>query len=402
MKDFLLFAFSVFSTLGFCQTKDEIKKSTKNRDTYLFAVKAEPKKFDETIPSEYVTDEILIPVEINGKTYTFLFDTGAITVLSDDIVKQMGLQPVTSNRFIDSAGNTTDENFYMVPEIKLGSVAFKNVGVGSFDLDTFSRLLCRPIDGIFGSNIMRVCNWEIDYEKPSLRFSSDKIALPDANSVPFTQNFSGSPDVIITTGGFNFRTSVDTGNNGSLDIPNSLFEKSRLKNVPRIAKSRGKGFYSLLGNAEQDEHTVMADSVYIGNVLLQRRIRVSPSPMYLLGNDFLSPFGRFVINYRKGELLLPKRQKELPPENTFGFTPLRENTKTVVGVIWENSDAQKSGLELDDEIISLDGTVLSGLSDMDWCEFRQNLIKNEKLKVVVRKPDGREISVELDKYDLFK
>lgn len=383
------------------QSKEEIKRSTENRDKYLFAVKTEPKKFNETIPAEYVTDELLVPVTINGKTYTFLFDTGAITILSQELVKEMGLQAVTSNKFVDSAGNTTEEKFYTVPEIQFGSTKFQNVGVGSFDLSKFSQLLCRPIDGIFGSNMMRVCNWEIDYEKPQIRLSSDKISIPNADSVPFSQNFSGTPRVRIETSGINFLADVDTGNNGSLDIPNEYFTKSRMPKTARIATSFGRGFYSLLGNATQEERTVLPDSVYIGKVLLQRRIRVSPSPMVLIGNDFFSPMGKFAINYKKGELLLPKTINAQKPESSFGFTPLRENGKTIVGVIWKGSTAEKSGIELNDEIVSIDGKILLEVNDSEWCELRQKLIEKESISVVIRKSDGKTIEVVLEKFELF-
>lgn len=396
---FLLLIFVGLS--GFSQSKEEIKKSTANRDKYLFAVKTEPKKFDETVAAEYVTDEILVPVKINGKTYTFLFDTGAITILSGEIVKELGLNAVTSNKFVDSAGNTTMENFYMVPEITFGSVAFQNVGVGSFDLSKFSQLLCRPIDGIFGSNMMRVCNWEIDYDASSVRMSSDKIKISDSYSIPFVQNFSGTPRVKLDMAGINFLADVDTGNNGSLDIPLEFFEKSRLKNA-KIATSHGKGFYSLLGNAQQDEITVLADSLYMGDALLSRRIRVSPSPMVLIGNDFFSPVGKFAINYKKGELLLPKKKHTPKPEMTFGFTPLFENGKIIVGVIWKNSQAEKQNLAVNDEVVSLDGTNVGSLTAMEWCEMRTRLMRQDNLNVVVRKPDGKIVTLTLEKHDVLE
>lgn len=386
----------------FAQSKEEIKRSTENRDKYLFAVKTDQKKFDETVSAEYVADEILVPVQINGKTYTFLLDTGAITILSSDIVKEMGLTAVTSNKFVDSAGNTTQENFYLVPEIKLGNIAFRTVGVGSFDLSKFSGLLCRPIDGIFGSNMMRICNWEIDYGKTSIRMSSEKIQIPNSVTVPFEQNFSGTPRVRLETSGINFLADVDTGNNGSLDIPFEFFEKSRLPKSKKIAMSRGKGFYSLLSNNEQDERTVMADSLYIGKMLVSRKIRVSPSPMVLIGNDFFSPLGKFAINYKKGELLLPKKNEPQKPEMTFGFTPLRENGKVFVGIVWKDSEAEKAGLELNDEVVSMNGKEVSAMADLEWCAFRQKLIENEILDAVVRKSDGKILEVKLQKHDLLK
>lgn len=45
---------------------------------------------------ELIKGVIIIPVEINGKTYRFLFDTGAINSISDDLQEELGFNVVST------------------------------------------------------------------------------------------------------------------------------------------------------------------------------------------------------------------------------------------------------------------------------------------------------------------
>lgn len=55
-------------------------KQKKFRDKYMFSVELGKTNFTENISYSDVMGLMIIPVEIEGKTYNFLFDTGAITL----------------------------------------------------------------------------------------------------------------------------------------------------------------------------------------------------------------------------------------------------------------------------------------------------------------------------------
>ncbi|NMH26647.1 aspartyl protease family protein [Flavobacterium silvaticum] len=394
----------LLTAIGFAQSKQEIKEAKGRRDTYLFAASTMPKKFNGSVPIEIVSDELLIQVTIHGKPYTFLFDTGAITILSDGLRKELGLAVATSNKLTDAAGNVSSEDFYMIDELKLGEVTFSKVAAGSFSLDSFSLMLCRKIDGIFGSNLMRLGNWKVDYLNSKLSFSTDKL-LPDSefDTIDFDEGFSGTPVVFLDTGGYRFPAMIDTGNNGTIDMPEDLYQKTRLSKSGKFQTSYGKGFFSLSGNKEQTERLGTADSLYLGNRLLRdQRLRISPSPMILVGNEFLKQFGEIGISWKKKEMYLPKKTLPLETEWSFGFTPLKDDGKIKVAVIWEKSPAKQKGLEIGDVILAINGQDVAGSTDEFWCGMRERFKKESSLELEIEKANGQRKMVLLDRYDLLK
>jgi predicted aspartyl protease len=165
----------LFSISAFSQSKQKIKEAKERREKYLFAAEATPKKFRTTVLGEFVLDEMLIPVTINGKTYHFIFDTGAVTIVSPELVVELGLKPVTSNEVIDAAGIKTQEKIFMIEAVELSGVTFSKIGCASKSFDSFSTALCRKVDGLLGTNIMRLGNCKIDYNTHSVTLSTDKI-----------------------------------------------------------------------------------------------------------------------------------------------------------------------------------------------------------------------------------
>lgn len=402
MKKLLPLIILIFCTGLYAQTPKEIKKATRNRDKYLYAVKA-PKSFEQSIDIQIVNGEILIPVTINGTKYQFLFDTGATCVLSPELKELLKLTAVTSTKLTDSAGDVSLQDFYMLDALAIGGITFTQVGTASIDLKKFTTMLCVPLDGVIGANLMRTCNWRIDYENKKLQFSTKKL-LPktDYTTTDFTENFSGSPVVTLTTGGFYFDVLLDTGNNGSIDIHEELYFKSHMSTFGSFKKSFGKGFYSFTGNKEHVAYNGILDSLYIGKTLVRNQpVRVSPSPMLMIGNEFLSQFGEIVFNWDSKLLYLPVATKPGKPETSFGFIPIISDEVMEVGVVYEDSEAQKMGFEVGDKILSINGEDFTNISNLHWCELREKLRKEKSLEVTILKPDGTKKTAQLAKYNLF-
>ena len=402
MKKLLPLIVLIFCSGLYAQTPKEIKKAIKNRDKFLYAVKA-PKSFEQSINIEIVNNEILLPVTIQGKTYRFLFDTGATCVLSPELKEQLKLKAVNSGNLQDSAGNISPQDFFIIRSLSIGDIAFTQVGAAAIDLKNFATMLCSSLDGVIGANLMRTCNWRIDYENKKLQFSTKKL-LPktDYTTTDFTEGFSGSPLVTITTGGFYFDALVDTGNNGSIDINEELYFKSRISTSGSFKKSFGKGFYSFTGNKDHTAYNGILDSLYIGKTLVHNQpVRVSPSPMFMIGNEFLAQFGEIVFNWETMQLYLPVATKPLKPETSFGFSPIVNDEIMEVGVIWENSEAQKMGFEVGDKILSINGSDFSTLSNLQWCEVREIFREEKSLDVTILKADGTKKTAQLAKYNLF-
>jgi predicted aspartyl protease len=78
-----------------------------------------------------VNAKIVIPVEINNKTYHFLLDTGAPNVISKSLFNE--IKTTTIDKIsINDANNLKDSlEAVTIKELKIGSLAFEN-SVGMF------------------------------------------------------------------------------------------------------------------------------------------------------------------------------------------------------------------------------------------------------------------------------
>lgn len=78
------------------------------------------------IPFELLKEKIIIPVQIKGKTYRFLVDTGGIFEISEDLQKKFGFNQTTSTTITDINKIEVELKTVIVPEIKLGNWTFKS------------------------------------------------------------------------------------------------------------------------------------------------------------------------------------------------------------------------------------------------------------------------------------
>lgn len=395
---------SLFLTLQtFGQTAEE-KAKIANRDKYLFGARIENKNFVEKIPFTQVNNLIFITVEIQGTAYNFLFDTGAVTILSSRLREKLQLKEAMRNNLIDASGKEQAEIFYSLEKIKIGSIIFNNIGTASMDFTAMSEQFCTTMDGIIGANLMRNCYWKIDYKNKVLEFSDKKIKpAVKAYELPFEENFSGTPLVKLFFGNYNFQALFDTGNNQSFNFPDSLYFKSSASKNKILRRGAGSTEFTLYGNREIINHASIMDSVTIGTRLFQKQaVRVSPSPLPLLGNKFLMQFEEVILDWKKHLIYFPVDYRAEEPLKTLGFDPLFTEGKVVVSFLWEGSEAQKQGLELGDTIIAINGESLGLITPERWCTLREIVKSEDRLAMRIRKKDGTEKSYEFKRYNLLE
>ncbi len=81
----------------------------------------------------------------HGKEYTFIYDTGALTVISNDLLKELNLQPQPDDINIEDAYNRHNKQHeYIIDELKLGNIAFNNATCTNANLDQISNITSAP------------------------------------------------------------------------------------------------------------------------------------------------------------------------------------------------------------------------------------------------------------------
>jgi len=401
-RTILLIISLFFFVTTFGQTAQDKAKIAK-RDKYLFAVNTGSKNFVETIPFTLVNNLIFVTPQIEGVNYNFLFDTGAVTILSSKLQEKLQLKESMRNTLIDASGKEQAEKFYTVNTLKLGAVNFNNIGAAAMDMEKMSEQFCTPIDGIIGANLMRSCYWKIDYKNKVLVFSDKKIK-PASKSyeLPFEENFSGTPLVKLFFGNYNFQTLFDTGNNQSFNFPDSLYFKSSASKNKVVQRGSGNTEFTLYGNKNIVNHAAILDSITIGTRLFEKQVvRVSPSPLPLLGNKFLMQFDDVILDWKKHLIYLPLDYHRAEPLSTLGFDPLLTEGKVVVSYLWDGSDVQRQGLELGDVIIALDGQLMESVTPEQWCTLRETVKHKSTLTIKVRKRDATTVSYQIKRFNLL-
>ncbi|MCZ2085870.1 MAG: retroviral-like aspartic protease family protein [Flavobacteriales bacterium] len=134
----------------------------------------------EKLPLHFINDLPFVEVIIGGKAYNFLFDTGAPTIISSAIYKELGLESIFESEVGDSQNKVQKQTFTFVPEISIGNLSFKNVGAIVIDF-TQPEFKCLEVDGLIGSNQMALLFWKINYLENSMLVSKDLKLLTNNN-----------------------------------------------------------------------------------------------------------------------------------------------------------------------------------------------------------------------------
>jgi predicted aspartyl protease len=393
----------------FSQTKQEQKEAFAKRDKYLFAAKPVQKDFMVTVPYTSDRDQIIVPVVIAGETYHFLWDTGATTIISSQLKEKLGLNKVFNNKLSDATGKVQEEDIYNVGTLQFGGITFTGVVAPAVDLSKFEKLFCIKLDGLLGTNIMRTCNWKIDYGNKIVSFSDKKIKPQGkVREIKFTENFSGSPLLTQYVGEYNYQSLMDTGYNGGINMPDSIFFKSRISKKLHYKKSTGNSAMTIFTNTPDTEYAVVLDSLHIGDYFIKNQVvKITSGNIPLTGNEFFKNFETVIIDWDKHKIYVPDVVvKEVTELETFGFTPVFVDGTLAVNLIWDGSAAQKQGMELGDVITSLNGANTKNMPQEKWCELLKDFKDEKKLQktmdLTLLKKDGSEQKLSLIEYNVFE
>ena len=153
---------------------------------------------------------IFTQVSINGRgPYNFAVDTGATqTVISEKLIAEVGLQPITSTVVYGIGGaGKVDTKLYGVKEIAVGDVKIKNIPVGTFNDPLVSQLA----DGILGTAALSDFIITVNYPASQLELSRKRLPATAAAEILPAWYFSNLLLVPLNVNGKQGNFIVDTG-----------------------------------------------------------------------------------------------------------------------------------------------------------------------------------------------
>ena len=272
----------------FMITSCSAPKGVKEYGKLLKNGKVEQKSFKKTISFEYRKGLIVLPVEIKGKTYQFVLDTGASNVITKELQKELQLEVIGKQPIGGSENETKNQDIVAFDNVSIAGLDFKKTIGAVVDLNAVPVLRSLKIDGIIGSNLMRHAIWDFNFPQKTITITNSEKTLDIPKTFKkskFFIGYQGAPFVTTKVNGERIlSTTIDFGYNGSVKMARKHFNV--LNNKQKLGKyiegngSDGTGVYG----AEKTNklYKVKTDKFEFGNLSFKNTIicllYTSPSP----------------------------------------------------------------------------------------------------------------------------
>lgn len=382
----------------------------------------ENKNFTSVIDFEYVSNWIVVKVKVDGsdEEYDFIFDSGAQTVFSDSLIKE--IENTNYKKFsvhTDTAKHAFRSEIISLNGLELGHVKFKDIGALIVDNSEYEMLNCISPYGIIGYNILQNCCWQIDYEKKQIIITDQIESLPNLDKIRWIKYTTISQETPIISAIINDSIQVnlffDTGYSGAINLSSTNLYKTVSKQYPnQTVKYTVKPAIVISGGRNVNSYQKMlfrTSTFSIGPIVTKDQI-ISIEDVQemkysgLIGNKY---FENYIITLD----YLNNRVGFLPMENPkpyiikssfgLGFTPYEG--KLLVTSLYAGSKAEQIGIRVGDEIFSINGIIISELQNETFCKIYRSEYEliNDSDSIVTFEilKNENTLKYELEKYQLF-
>lgn len=402
LKYFMTCSLFLITNISFAQTKKE-RKAMEDWHEHFYSGTIPQAPFDQTIHFHTLSGDITVTVEINGKTFTFIFDTGAPTVISDDLAKELNLAKGKTFQIGDGTGQTKPIDGYTIKEMKVGSVTFENTGCLVNNLDNINKIACTKIDGILGVNLMHECYWKINMRDSTINLSSNLPPLPaGVTPMTFNEDFTGSPYFQLQYGDSTMPVELDYGSNSCLTITDTSVANRKKQSHP-FAVGYGTTAFTFMQGMQGREYMGIADSIKINGIVFRNKLvnlsaqrRVSD-----VGAAFMKNY-ETIIDWKQHQIYMNPLSNEIDTSisRSFGLKFVPDSGKLRVVFLWTTSQAEKDGIRIGDVITSVNGINTVDITKDKYCEIVNKMKQSNTLNLSFSSAIGDNRNIVLNKYNL--
>ncbi|RMZ59887.1 hypothetical protein D1632_09795 [Chryseobacterium nematophagum] len=347
----------------------------------------------EKINLTYANDLPFVEVSINGKMYNFLLDTGAPTVISTKVYKELNLKKKHEGKVKDSQKNKQNQIFTELPEMIIDQVIFKNIGAIVMDLSV-SELGCFKVDGIIGANQMSKLFWRINYSENLIEATTDlsQFDYKDYDLViPFESKAQKTPVIETRILDKKVELTFDTGFSGRMKVFDTTYNPKKVQKAIKTFGTNAVGAYG--AGKPAVSYIFRTDKIALGNKEFLNEI-IQTGNSSLIGNDFFKNY-RFILDWEHSKIYMKQIQEKYNEMESFGFGYRFIDTKPVVTYVFQE---EKIPLKIGDSIVSINNVDLDHLDKESSCYYFINRVeRNNKIIDVVVRRDSKIISFKLEK-----
>lgn len=330
--------------------------------------------FIDSIDIEWENQQVYIPVEMGGKTYRFLFDTGSAQAVVYTDTPIEGCRPAGQILSHDAIGAVDTVRMVTLPPLKMGSIVFSDCQA------TLQQRAVkgRSFDGIVGFDIINCgLNAKIDVRNRWLILTDRKNYFDREQGfearyrlryhVPYVE--------VCPFGNYTEEALFDTGSRKFYAMNKQSFDRMAIKvgeQVESQVEGRSVGRHAIgnFGSEPLGEVVFLnLSGLKLGDFTFSDVHTVTTQGGSHLGASLLD-FGVLMVNPRKRRIRFQPYQQS--PVMSVGnrqteIAFVSENGQPCVGLVWERGVPYERGFREGDVILKIDGfPVVSFVHFVAW------------------------------------
>ncbi|MCZ8169546.1 MAG: retropepsin-like aspartic protease [Flavobacterium sp.] len=325
----------------------------------------------ETVPIFYQKKMPFVKVEMNTNTYLFLVDTGSsLCIISKDMLGPDNV--VLDKKSVTDVGGSEFQTEVVLSTLKIGNSYFKKVACLVGSIDSISTQGCLKIDGIIGSNLLKLSNWEINPVNQTLSFSTNPFEKKE-NSIELDFELSDSFLPLIQ---YNFMDEVifsviDTGYSDYFEMNNYFLKKVSKQKRGKLNMGKGKHAIGINSTISGTLTTTIIDTIKVNPVFFSKVPVIFTENKPRIGSAFLA---NYIFNYNflaKKIILTPVNTNPITEKVHCVNFSINESNELIVSFVWLNEQTKKSKIEVGSKVLKIDDMTCYDMTMKKLCELKQ-------------------------------
>ena len=332
------------------------------------------RNFADSIGIEWERNQVYVPVQINGRNYRFLLDTGAAqsVVYADTPID--GCQAAGYIRSHDATGAMDTVPMVILPPMTLGRLT-----ISRCQATIQQRPIRMPgVDGILGFNLINSgLLAKIDVHRRLLIITDRKKQFKEEKGIdmPYKLRYHVPYLDVNPFGRYHEMTLFDTGSRRLYVMNRSSFDRcaditGSLIDTQVEGRSMGRHAIGHFGVEPLNEVVFLClSNLHVGRYTLHNLHTLTSQGESHLGAQLLT-YGAMIINPKKKRItLLPYNGQQADSVNNrqLDIAFVSELGRPCVGLVWEQGEPYRLGFRQGDIITKIDDSIVRDFSQfISW------------------------------------
>jgi len=310
---------------------------------------------------------IIVDVKINGsnKTYPFILDNGAGTVVFDNLLSEFEFSIIAYTPSRDVNRNISFNPVFRIDTLIINkNIIVTNASAGLHNSNIFK---CdTKIYGIIGRDIMKKLIWQFDFEK-SKYYITDDIKNLEFKKDTFSINFKSKGIINVLINNQENEMLIDLGSTSSLK------HEVRIKKNDMFFKNKWLKIFGNTGfGINGYENSIKTSQVFVDSLTINSHKFfnidgvIAEKTANIVGLDFLKNFN-LTFDFKKNKIIFSQNSQFEFRKKHFGFIPIIKDSLLQIGTLYEGSILDKEGIKIGDEITKINDIDID--ENFNLCDF---------------------------------